>query len=86
MNILVLLKMVPDVIEDDEMRSGLRREGAYYGVIVLIQKSGTAFILALSQWILHWTGYGPGGQQPASALLAIRMLVGAVPAALLGLA
>jgi glycoside/pentoside/hexuronide:cation symporter, GPH family len=76
--------MVPDVIEDDEMRSGFRREGAFYGVIVLIQKSGTAFMLALAQWILHWTGYAPGREQPPSALLAIRLLIGAVPAVLLG--
>jgi GPH family glycoside/pentoside/hexuronide:cation symporter len=77
--------MVPDVIEVDEMSSGRRREGAYYGVVALIQKSGTAFMLALVQWILGWTGYRPGEEQPASALLAIRLLIGVVPAVLLGL-
>jgi GPH family glycoside/pentoside/hexuronide:cation symporter len=77
--------MVPDVIEEDEMQSGFRREGAFYGVIVFIQKSGTAFMLALVQWILHWTGYVPGQEQPGSALLAIRLLIGVVPAVLLGL-
>lgn len=77
--------MVPDVIEEDEIRSGRRREGAYYGVVVLFQKSGTAFLLAIVQWVLALTGYRPGGEQPASALLAIRLLIGAVPAVLLGL-
>ena len=77
--------MVPDVIEADEMISGRRREGAYYGVVTFFQKSGTAFVLGLVQWILGWTGYQPGGQQPASALLAIRLLIGVAPAVLLGL-
>ncbi len=41
--------MVPDVIEADEIATGVRREGAYYGFVVFIQKSGTALVLALSQ-------------------------------------
>ena len=77
--------MVPDVIEADEIASGARREGAFYGVVVFIQKSGTAFMLALVQWVLFRTGYRPGEEQPASALLAIRLLIGAVPFVLLGL-
>jgi GPH family glycoside/pentoside/hexuronide:cation symporter len=77
--------MVPDVIEVDEAASGARREGAFYGMIVLIQKSGSAFALALVQLILAWTGYAPGQEQPASALLAIRLLIGVAPAVLLGL-
>jgi len=75
--------MVPDVIEADEVASGTRREGAFYGVVVFIQKSGTAFMLALVQWVLHLTGYRPGEAQPASALLAIRLLIGVVPFVLL---
>ena len=77
--------MVPDVIEADELVSGTRREGAFYGVVVFIQKSGTAFMLACVQWILGWTGYRPGEDQPSSALLAIRLLIGVAPAVLLGL-
>ena len=76
--------MVPDVIEADEMTTGHRREGAYYGVVAFLQKSGTAFMLAIVQWVLALTGYLPGEQQPGSALLAIRLLIGVVPAVLLG--
>jgi GPH family glycoside/pentoside/hexuronide:cation symporter len=75
--------MVPDVVEEDELRSGSRREGAFYGVVVLFQKSGTAFMLAIVQWVLGLTGYRPGEAQPASALLAIRLMIGVVPAVLL---
>ncbi len=77
--------MVPDVIEADELATGTRREGAFYGVVVFIQKSGTAFMLAIVQWILGWTGYRPGEEQPASVLLAIRLLIGVAPFVLLGL-
>ncbi len=78
--------MVPDVVEHDELATGRRREGAYYGVVVFIQKTGTAVTLFLMMRILDWTGYGTGETQPASALLAIRMLIGVVPAVLLGAA
>jgi len=77
--------MVPDVIEADELATGTRREGAFYGVVVFIQKSGTAFMLAIVQWILGWTGYRPGQEQPAAVLLAIRLLIGVAPFVLLGL-
>lgn len=76
--------MIPDVIEVDERSSGVRREGVYYGVAVFLQKSGTALALALTQAVLQWTGYRAGEAQPASALLAIRLLIGAAPCLLLG--
>ncbi len=77
--------MVPDVIEADEIASGGRREGAYYRIVVFTQNSGTALVLALMQAVLHRTGYRPGEAQPASAVLAIRLLIGVAPALLLGL-
>lgn len=77
--------MVPDVIEVDEAATGARREGAFYGMVVLIQKSGSAFTLALVQLALSWTGYTAGQDQPPSALLAIRLLIGVAPVVLLGL-
>jgi glycoside/pentoside/hexuronide:cation symporter, GPH family len=76
--------MVPDVIEADEIATNHRREGAYYGAVAFLQKSGTAFMLAIVQRVLDLTGYRPGEQQPGSALLAIRLMIGVVPAVLLG--
>lgn len=75
--------IVPDVIEADELETGERREGAYYGFMVFAQKSGTAVALALMQWALHLSGYTAGAEQSASALWAIRFLIGPVPAVLL---
>jgi GPH family glycoside/pentoside/hexuronide:cation symporter len=75
--------IIPDVIDADELATGHRREGTYYGFLVFLQKTGTAFTLALVQWVLHFSGYNPGGIQPESALFSIRMLIGPFPAVLL---
>lgn len=75
--------IVPDVIEADELATGQRREGVYYGFLVFLMKAGTALALALVQWVLHLTGYQAGAVQPESALSAIRALIGPLPAALL---
>jgi GPH family glycoside/pentoside/hexuronide:cation symporter len=75
--------MVPDVIEVDELETGKRREGTYYGFLVFIQKTGVAFTLALMQWILHITHYVPGVAQSKETLTAMRLLMGPFPAVLL---
>ncbi len=75
--------IVPDVIDADELATGQRREATYYGVLTFAQKGGTALALALMQGVLALTGYVAGAQQPASALLAMRVMIGPVPAVLL---
>jgi GPH family glycoside/pentoside/hexuronide:cation symporter len=75
--------MMPDVIEQDELEHGTRREGTFYGFMIFVNKSGTAAVLAGIQLVLHWTGYVPNGIQPQSALLAIRMMIGPFAAFLL---
>jgi GPH family glycoside/pentoside/hexuronide:cation symporter len=77
--------MVPDVMEVDELATGQRREATHYGILTFAQKGGTALALALMQAILALTGYVAGGQQPPEALLAIRLMIGPVPAVLLGI-
>ena len=84
---LVPWAMLPDVIELDELQTGQRREGAFYGFFVLLQKAGLAFGLFLVGQVLAWAGYitpPPGATtpiiQPDSALLAIRTMIGPVPA------
>ncbi len=74
--------MMPDVIEYDELRTGKRREGIYYGLMVLLQKFGLAIGLFIVGATLQATGFSgdlPAGQQPASALLALRWMIGPVP-------
>ena len=81
---LVPWSMVPDVVELDELQTGQRREGVFYGFFVFLQKMGLALGLFISGWVLDLSGYigstpgAPDPIQPASALLALRVLIGPV--------
>ena len=85
---IVPWSMMPDVIELDELETGQRREGVFYGLMVLLQKFGLAagqFIIGV---VLQNTGFiATEGQtnltQPASALFALRILIGPAPTVIL---
>jgi len=86
---LIPWSMLPDVIELDELETGQRREGVFYGVFIFLQKLGLALGLFISAQVLGAAGYLPKipGEvppvQPESALYAIRLLVGPAGAAIL---
>ena len=79
----------PDVIDWDELRTGARHEGVYYGAKNFIRKLTTAFAIFIALQVLGWLGYQvpPEGAtqftQPESAVLGIRILTGPVAAAIL---
>ncbi|MCS6837106.1 MAG: MFS transporter, partial [Anaerolineae bacterium] len=81
--------MLPDVVEVDELQTGQRREGAYYGIFVFLQKIGLSLGLALSNFVLDAAGYvnpevaGGAVTQPDSVLLVLRLFVSLVPLAIL---
>ena len=79
------LAILPDTIEWDELRSANRQEAAYYSVITLIQKMVSAGTIALTGSVLAAAGYVQGAgeaaiTQPDSAIAAIRVLTGPLPA------
>ncbi|MBO3464227.1 MFS transporter, partial [Aetokthonos hydrillicola] len=81
---LIPWSMIPDVMELDELRTGQRREGIFYGFMVLLQKIGLAIAIFLVLKGLGWAGYisGTGNvipTQPQSALLAVRIAIGPLP-------
>jgi glycoside/pentoside/hexuronide:cation symporter, GPH family len=85
---LIPWSMMPDVIELDELNTGQRREGIFYGFMVLLQKVALAIGLFMVGQSLDWAGFvsstsGEQIQQPASALLTIRLLIGPIPAVVL---
>ena len=75
--------IIPDVVDDDELRTGHRREGTFYGYMVFIQKAGTAVMLAIIPWVLSRTGYVPNHPQNVQTTTAIRMMMGFIPTVLL---
>jgi GPH family glycoside/pentoside/hexuronide:cation symporter len=82
---LVPWSMMPDAIELDELNTGQRREGLFYGFMVLLQKVALAIGLFVVGWVLQQSGFQetaagqPDPTQPLSALWAIRWMVGPVP-------
>jgi GPH family glycoside/pentoside/hexuronide:cation symporter len=82
---LIPWSMMPDVIELDELNTGQRREGIFYGFMVFLQKLGLALGLFLVGQALEIAGFiatvpgQPAPTQPDSALLAIRIAIGPLP-------
>jgi GPH family glycoside/pentoside/hexuronide:cation symporter len=79
---LIPWSMIPDVVDLDELNTGQRREGIFYGFMVLLQKIGLALGLFLVGQGLELTGFIEGKTnipQPESALFAIRFSIGPLP-------
>jgi GPH family glycoside/pentoside/hexuronide:cation symporter len=75
------------VIDDDEIRTGTRREGSYYGANALLTKPAQSLALFLTAFILEQSGFVTRAMnngeiflnQPESALFGIRSIVGLIP-------
>jgi GPH family glycoside/pentoside/hexuronide:cation symporter len=79
--------IIPDAIEWDEYQTGERHEGMFYSLITLIQKVASSIAIPMVGVLLELTHYqANSAQQPDSAILGIRMLVGPIPAVLLAIA
>jgi len=68
------------VIEYDELITGERREGIYYGVKGLTDKVAWALGLFIGGWVLKLFGFVPEAAQSAKSLLGIRLFFGPIPA------
>ncbi|NET31770.1 MAG: MFS transporter [Cyanothece sp. SIO1E1] len=86
---IVPWSMLPDVVDLDELNTGYRREGIFYGFAVQVQKIAVAIALFMVGKILDWSGFitkvadQPPPVQPDSALQAIRWLIGPLPSMVL---
>lgn len=75
------------VADEDELRSGVRREGAFFGVNALITKPAQSIAGTLIPAILVLTNFvtrdANGGQifinQPEAAIFGMKVLVGLIP-------
>ncbi len=73
--------MIPDVIEYDEYKNGVRREGAFYGITAFLYKVASASAIAVASAILGIFGYIENSTvaQPQSAIFAIRYMMAFAP-------
>lgn len=75
------------VADEDELRSGVRREGSFFGVNALLTKPAQSIALALIPIVLEATNFvtrdANNGviflDQPASAIFGIKALIGLIP-------
>ena len=78
--------MIPDAVEWGEYQTGERHEGTLYSLVTLCRKVATSLAIPATLLLLEITGYdGLAPRQPAGALMGIRLVIGPLPAALLGL-
>jgi GPH family glycoside/pentoside/hexuronide:cation symporter len=76
--------IIPDAIEYDELKTGERHEGMFYSFISLSQKIASSFAIFMVSQVLGATGYiQNSNQQPTSAVLGIRIVIGPIPAFML---
>lgn len=82
--------LLPDAVEYDYLKTKLRREGTISAFYTTIEKLSFAIGPALTLYFLSWFGYQAGTEglqveQPASAIKAIYIGAGLIPAALYGI-
>lgn len=80
---LVLLDvLISDVIDEDEMRSGARREGMYYGVQGFIIRFGVTLQAIVMAQVFTRTGYVPDRiNQAPQALAGMHAMLSIIPLA-----
>lgn len=79
--------LLADVIDEDQLRTGARREGMYFGVQGLMVRLGISVQALLTGQVLSRSGYDAAlTVQPPSAIVGLRLLVTGVPMAAVALA
>ena len=77
------------VADEDELRSGVRREGAFFGINALITKPAQSIALWITPFILEQTNFITRASnlgeimfdQPAEAIMGIKLFTGVIPGA-----
>ena len=80
---LLTRALMADVVDDDEVRTGARRSGVYFGILLTTSKVGVA-LGPLNYIALQFAGFQPheGAQNTALALNTLSALFIAAPALL----
>jgi GPH family glycoside/pentoside/hexuronide:cation symporter len=75
------------ITDEDELKSGVRREAAFFGINALITKPAQSLAIVIPTALLAISGFIPRSgtppiphlPQPAAAILAIRLFIGLIP-------
>ncbi|UCE11072.1 MAG: MFS transporter [Candidatus Thorarchaeota archaeon] len=77
--------VIADIVDEDEIRTGVRREGSFFGVNALIMRFAVILVFVSINLVLNnvgWTVFEPS-VVTESTLLGLRLLVGVFPSAAL---
>lgn len=77
--------MLGEVVDEDDLHHGERREGVYNGFFMFLRKLAGTVAVFLALTLLGLLGFGKGDEQPASAITAIRWLTSLGPVVFLSL-
>lgn len=81
--LMVLLDvMLSDVIDEDELRTGARREGMYFGINGLLVRLAISFQAVIMGFVFNASGYDanlPVASQPAGTITGIKVLLVIIP-------
>jgi sugar (glycoside-pentoside-hexuronide) transporter len=77
--------MVGEVVDEDDLATGERREGIYYGMFMFLRKLAGTSVVALALFVLGGLGYAQGDEQNSAAIGGIRVLTSLAPACFLAL-
>lgn len=76
---MVIDILISDVVDEDQLKTGTRREGMYFGVHGFVIRLGIALQGLVFAAVLTWGGYVADAQQTEQAIFAIRSLLTIVP-------
>ncbi|KPV64358.1 MAG: glucuronide transporter [Candidatus Bathyarchaeota archaeon BA1] len=65
--------LMPDVIDEDQIKTGFRREGIYLGVGTFVDRFALALTGASTVLVFSLTGFVPGVPQPSHVILGMRL-------------
>jgi len=76
------VSILADIIDYDELRSGERREGAYFGIWTFVLKVTVAGGAAIVPFLLSKIGFVPDQEQSEHTIFWMRVLMAWVPSAM----
>lgn len=78
--------LIADIIDEDELKTGVRREGLYFGMNGLLIRLAFTLQGLIMGAVFRWSGYQPDqAQQTSEALWGLRLLIAGVPLIALGI-
>jgi len=79
-------QLLAQIIDDDELNHGTRREGGFYGIWAFVMRFSGVIVILLIGIVFTDTGWGEFTPKPgAEVIWGLRILLGLIPAVVLGI-